>query len=101
MKKQKILRHSTQTDGAKWKKMSESKISKVFRENQDCIPDWLSNFEYEVSKKGIDLIDQGCEFQLKFESLVQNLASRDQKQNFELQTPKMNDGTIQKYLTEF
>lgn len=92
---EKTLRRSTQTDGTKWKSMSESKFSEVFRENQDCIPDWLPNFEYEYQKKGIDLIDSGFEYQIKFENLVKST------KNLENNCPKMNDGTIKKYLTDF
>jgi hypothetical protein len=95
-KKKKTLRHSTQTDGIKWKILSETKFSEVFRDNQDCVPEWLANFEYEFSKRGMDLVDSGHEYQLKFEALVVNLKDR----NVEAATPKMNDGTVQKYLTD-
>ena len=72
------MRHSTGDTGIKWKNLSEKKISNVFRENQDCIPEWLANFEYEYSKRGVDLIDSGYEFQLKFETTIQQLSGKNQ-----------------------
>ena len=57
---------------------------------------WLTTKLWiRVSKKGIDLIDSGFEYQIKFENLVKST------KNLENNCPKMNDGTIKKYLTDF
>ena len=55
--------------------MSERKISDVFRENQECIQEWLANFEYEFSKKSMDLMQSGFDYQNELEILVMRMAT--------------------------
>ena len=62
-------------------------MDEIFAQNNaECVPEWLTFFLNEYTKKSRDMTEIGINFQTQFSTLVRKISK---KKNYQFHTPKL------------